>query len=522
MRADPAGRDSRGDRPAPISRRARIRHALGVHAAAALLVCAAAAPAIAATYSRPQPLEIGFEDERLLLGDPQGAPGLLAQWSALGVKVVRLHAQWWTIAPQRRPPGFRAADPADPHYDWTALDRAVASVRAAGLTAMLTVTGPGPLWTSGAPARQNARWEPSPTEFGRFAHAVAARYRDQVDRYLVWNEPNQPGWLQPQNACVGRVCTPVAPHLYRALVRAAVPQIHTADPGSQVLLGELAPVGSPLHSRSSPIAPLPFLRAMACVDARYRPLHGGPCAGFKPAAADAFGYHPHPKLHAPDQPNPNRDEAQIADLGRLLGVLDRLKGRLDAPGGVYLTEFGYQTSPPDLVSGISLPLQARYLQQASYIAWRNPRIRSLSFYQWDDEPVLSRGRGTRAYSGWQSGLRFVTGRAKPALSTFQAPFVIDLRARVAWGQVRPAASPVVTLMERPPGATTFQDVAQATTGADGSFALGIAPDAGASYEYRWTPAPTLADPMPAPRLSGIVDLSVPQKTSLRAATAPAQ
>ena len=55
---------------------------------------------------------------------------------------------------------------------------------------------------------------------------------------------------------------------------------------------------------------------------------------------------------------------------------------------MHLTEFGYQTSPPDHAIGVTLAQQTRYLQQASYLAWRRPRVRGLSFYQWDDEPVL--------------------------------------------------------------------------------------------------------------------------------------
>src|SRR3712207_7152523 len=43
--------------------------------------------------------------------------------------------------------------------------------------------------------------------FARFAGAVARRYGSRVDRYLMWNEPNQPGWLRPQAECRGRRCT---------------------------------------------------------------------------------------------------------------------------------------------------------------------------------------------------------------------------------------------------------------------------------------------------------------------------
>ena len=47
-------------------------------------------------------------------------------------------------------------------------------------------------------------------------------------------------------------------------------------------------------------------------------------------------------------------------------------GRLD----VYLTELGYETSPPDHVQGISVAHQASWLQEAAYMAWRDPRVRS--------------------------------------------------------------------------------------------------------------------------------------------------
>ena len=79
-------------------------------------------------------------------------------------------------------------------------------------------------------------------------------------------------------------------------------------------------------------------------------------------------------------------------------MLDRLTrmGRIGAPRrkfDVYLTEFSYQTSPPDHEVGISLGRQSRYLQQAAYLAWRLPRVRNLTQYQWRDEPVIVRGRG---------------------------------------------------------------------------------------------------------------------------------
>ena len=88
--------------------------------------CSRAPPARAAG------LEIGMEDERLLLGHPDAAGEAVAEWKALGVDVVRIHAQWWNIAPKRKPPAFRASDPADPRYNWAALDLAVSTRAARG------------------------------------------------------------------------------------------------------------------------------------------------------------------------------------------------------------------------------------------------------------------------------------------------------------------------------------------------------------------------------------------------------
>ena len=496
---------------------------LAALAALAALLVLGAAPARAAGAA-----EVGMEDERLLLGDQAEAARVVDDWKDLGVRMVRLHAHWWTIAPARdamRPPRrFDQSDPKDPHYNWWPLDNAIALVRAAGMRVMLTVTGPGPLWTSREPWRHNPVWKPDARAFGRFARAVARRYRGQIDSYLIWNEPNFPSWLMPQWTCVRRyVCAPAAPHIYRGLVRAAAPAIRAADPGAKVIAGELAPIGLPPRTASTRMAPLTFLRAMACVDAFYRPLRSGPCGHFRPATPDGLGYHPHPVLNPPDRRNPDRNSAQMGDLGRLFAVLDRLslRGRLGRGRlPVYLTEFGYQTSPPDHAIGITLAQQTRYLQQAAFIAWQRRRVRVLTFYQWEDEPVHWRGPGTRAYAGWQSGLRFVNGRPKPVFTTFAAPFVIaqqpGRRSALLWGQVRPAALHTVTILVRPRGARSFRPLATATTDAQGYWTRTMVVSRRAAYRFLWTPLKG------RPQLSGVVDLARPEPTALRAAAALAR
>ena len=69
---------------------------------------------------------------------------------------------------------------------------------------MLMLDGPPPLWASSRPRVGNPRYLPSAWHFGQFAAAVAKRYGDRVDDYILWNEPNLPLWLQPQAQLQGQ------------------------------------------------------------------------------------------------------------------------------------------------------------------------------------------------------------------------------------------------------------------------------------------------------------------------------
>ena len=491
--------------------------------AACALVLALAGPVASAAAAGD--LEVGMEDERLLLSQPGQAQNAVADMAAAGVEVVRIHARWIDVSPgrgaRRRPRGFDVGNPRSRRYRWQTLDRAIDLTRAAGMRVMLSVTGPGPLWTSRNPRLRNPRYKPNPALFAKFARAVATRYRDRVDRYMIWNEPNVAGWLEPQQTCVARrVCSPASPHLYRGLVRAARPAIERADPGAQVLLGELGPRGHRAISTRTPVSPLPFLRALGCVDRRYQPMRSGPCRHFRPASADAFGYHAHGVELGPENPNPDRDQAQIGDLPRLFATLDRLtrSGRIGAPGrrfDLYLTEFGYETSPPDRRVGISLGRQARYLQQAAYLAWRMPRVRNLTQYQWRDEPV-ARGPGLRSYFGWQSGIRYLNDRPKPAFRAWTAPFVIDhpagrTRARF-WGQIRPGTGVrTVSVLRLRPGQKTFRLVAKTLTDEHGYWSHILPVERRAKYRFSWeqttATATATAGAAPKRRLSGVVQLA---------------
>jgi hypothetical protein len=119
----------------------------------------------------------------------------------------------------------------------------------------------------------------------------------------------------------------------------------------------------------------------------------------------------------------------MANLERLLTNVSRAFG----PKRIWLTEYGYQTNPPDRMMGVSQAAQARYLGQAALRAYRAPRVDLLIHFLVRDEASVGR---------WQSGL-FTFGNA-PKLSSAAFPLPVAQLSRAGavatlWGQVRAGA-----------------------------------------------------------------------------------
>ena len=441
----------------------------------AALLSLAVVPA-AHAYSSP---EVGMADDGVLLnGTDAQITSTVATWRGMGVKSVRIFVRWADIAPTRTakkaPAGFDASNPNDHNYTWGKIDRAVGATVGTGMKVYLTITGSGPLWAMSSPSNgSNGRRNPNPAKYAQFAEAVAKRYGSQVSDYILYNEPNQTLWLQDQSTCKKRKCVPHAPHVYRKLVRAAYPKVKAADPGSTVLIGALAPSGTTPTARSHNLRPLTFLRAFGCVDKKYKSIRSGECKGFKPAMGDGFAYHPHGVGLAPNKHAKNRDAAQMADIGRLTSALDKLtrKKRLKVNGAskfpLYFDEYGYQTNPPDRF-GVSLSLQAKYLRQGAYVAWRSSRVRLLTQYSYIDDKGSS--------SGWQAGLFTTAGIAKPAFAVFPNPFwaqKIKTGTVQLWGQVRPGSGVRSVQLQRRSG-NSWVTIQTVNTNSSGYYYANVA------------------------------------------------
>jgi cellulase (glycosyl hydrolase family 5) len=454
--------------------------------ACALLLGLAAGEARAASNA-----EFSITDDQLLLGNRR-VYGYLSAFKTFGVDRVIVSAYWRDHAPQpralQRPSGFRADDPGDRRYDWRRLDPVVSAATKNGLKVTILITTPAPLWATAKPDRRNPVFRPKPHEFASFAAAVARRYRNSVDRYSLGNEPNQAAWLQPQSDRRG----PVAPHLYRRLVQAAYPEVKAADPGAVVIIGELAPTGSSGRGARRSLRPLEFLRAMSCRTTRYRPIRRGLCRRFKPIRVDAIGSHAYSK-GAPARRSRNRNDATLGDSSRLMAVIDGLTARralVPSRGrrfDVYLTEFGYETDPPDPYAGVSLQLQNRYLQEAAYLVWKTPRLRSLNqFRAVDGGYDPSKGKG--GFKEFQSGLLFRDFKPKPSARTFPHPFVITNQKPRAgqqvsfWGQARPGGAHTITIEYSKSSNGPFSLVTRLRSDSNGYFLTRLTPATG-YYRY---------------------------------------
>jgi hypothetical protein len=373
--------------------------ALALAAGAAALATRATAGSTQAQSGR---MLVGVFDDPMTLGTPlKGFPLL----SALRSQVVRITLTWRTVA-LKRPKD--PTDPADPAYDWTAFDNAVLLAKKYKVQVLFGIQGT-PAWANG---RQGARVAPKNfKDLQNFARAAARRYSGTFERkdsdtdqtllptvklWLAWNEPNNPAFLAPQYKRVDGRWMAWSAYEYARICNAVYAGVHSAATGERVACGATDPFGNnqPKSARPS-ISPLAFLRSVK----RYG-LH----------RFDAWAHHPYAPTPS-DSPaaKPKKLKATSVILGNI-GDLVKEVTRLYGGKPIWITEYGYQTRPPDRFFGVSWKTQAKYLAQAYGIARKNPRIGMFVWFLIKDE---------RSLAGWQSGFFTASGARKPSYTAFR-------------------------------------------------------------------------------------------------------
>jgi hypothetical protein len=387
------------------------------------LVALAVACAVLATvppagaHAAPK-VRFGLTDDAWITDGPGTLGWRLRHLEAMGVQIVRYAVRWDQVA-ARKP--ARATDPRDPAYDWSTPDKVLRGLRRHHIEAIVQLVGT-PSWANGG---RTFNYAPtSRSTFAEFATAAAHRY-SSVHRWLIWNEPNQVRWLRPTSAVV----------YTKRLLNPAYTAIHRVIPGAAVAGGGTAPRGA-----TGGVSPILWLIRMARAHAKL----------------DAYAHNPYPlnpHLETPySGPCPGCATITMGTIGRLVRLVSHNFPR----ARIWLTEYGYQTNPPDPFLGVSPDLQARYASEGAYVAYRTPRVDVLIHFLYEDEPELGR---------FQSGLTTVSGARKPALAAFELPLAETRRRGTTtwlWGQLRAPGAGDDAVIERQAG-SGWQVVARVRT-----------------------------------------------------------
>ena len=367
-----------------------------VAAAVAVARVASATPSTAS-----HDLLVGLYDQGVTLYDNPATT--FPVLSSLHVKVLRLNLDWGGPVAVARMHPVGASNPNDTAYDWGPYDRAVELASRYGIQVLFVIVGT-PGWENGGAGWNRA--PRSPVDLRSFALAAATRFSGSwltsdgvrlpaVRLWAAWNEPNNPVFLTPQFRRVGSTWVVQSAVDYARICTAVYAGVHTAGvPGDEVACGLTAPRGN-----NAPAGPRPSVAPLTFVDA----VHA---AGLK--HFDAWAHHPYP-IRPSETPTTKPDSATavtLGDIGTLIDAVTRYWGAKP----IWITEYGYQTNPPDRIFGVTWSKQAGYLTQSFAIARSNPRIRLMLWFLLKDEPNLS---------GWQSGLETVIGRHKRSFAAFQ-------------------------------------------------------------------------------------------------------
>jgi len=386
----------------------------------------------------------------------------------LGVDIIRLPLVWNQVAadPTSRVQPLTTPYPA---ANFAQFDAIVNAAHRLGIAVDLMPTGPAPLWATqpnAPPTVSNSTgsidysgtFEPSASAYGQFMQAAAAHF-SSVHFWEVWNEANWGPSLTPQYLSGSPV--PTSAKVYRGLLNAGWTALHNGGhAGDTIIIAGLSQDGSSPIGETGTTPPLTFTRTLYCLNGSYRPLTGAAASAagcptskssFKSAnpalfSVSGLGLHPYPFGGKPPTKldYPSKDGAEFAEIPQALKALDKMQKAYGSHKRmkIYNTEYAYRTRPNDTAHIFTSPNNAaKYVNQAEYLSWKNPRIATYDQYELVD-------------AGWfPTGLFFLPGTKanrrsisypKPSFYAYRVPVWLPVtsakrgRSLEVWGGARAA------------------------------------------------------------------------------------
>ena len=252
-----------------------------------------------------------------------------------GAKWVRIEIDWQWLAEPWDTPGWEwEPEQVQRHYD-----RAVRLADRAGLRVLLMVQR-SPRSLSGSSIPESPPQDPQ--DFADFMTETATRYREEVDAYELWNEPNIARfWPSGPN-----------PAEYVELLKAGATAVRAADPGAKVVFAGTAGNDS------------------GFIEGAYEA---------EPDLGDYFdvmAVHPYPRNAAP--PEEIWLESDGAISGYSFAGYRRVRESMLEHGDekpIWLTELGWSTTTEQSsLGGVDEPTQADYLERAYRFLEQDPYV----------------------------------------------------------------------------------------------------------------------------------------------------
>jgi hypothetical protein len=186
---------------------------------------------------------------------------------------------------------------------------------------------------------------------------------------------------------------------------------------------------------------------------------------------------------------------------------------------IWITEFGYQTDPPDPFAS-PITLVPRFMSESEWLAYHDQRVKSYAQYPLSDDSTAGRGLGR--FHGFQSGIDSSSNRPKKFVyQAFQTPLFVRLISKSsveAFGGVRIASGGTATLQVARGKSKTFRTLATVSLNQMGYFDRNFHLSGAASRRFRLQyllETSNVATPFKRPRAGTLYPRKPPSKKTHR-------